>query len=242
MPRWCGVVDRDGHRRHQPGGASRVGDVVLQSLVEALPGDQLHAEIVLVLELADLEDRHDVGVVEPGDGLGLVLEPADLVGGGEPGGLDHLQSHRAVEAELPGLVDDPHAPFAQDALQLVVAEVADAGPGRETRAGRTVQRGGVRCVGEPGGGVRGRRIEGWLISASHLGLGPARSCPSQGRCFRPGLSVPEPVEETVRRHLGHEAAAIGAVFQVLVDRLGRVVVELAQAIGLQSLRGRMRRI
>ena len=41
---------------------------------------------MLVLEPADLEDRNDVGVVEPGDCLGLVLEPADPVSGGEISG------------------------------------------------------------------------------------------------------------------------------------------------------------
>ena len=80
------------------------------------PGRDGLPPIMLILIPADLEDRHDVGVVEPGDRLGLVLEAADLVGRGEPRGPDHLQGHRAIQAELPGLVDDPHAPFAQHSL------------------------------------------------------------------------------------------------------------------------------
>ncbi len=74
------MVNRVGRRRHQPGRSPGVGDILLQSLVEALPADQLHAEVMLILMPADLEDRHDVGMIEPGDRLGLVLEPADLVG------------------------------------------------------------------------------------------------------------------------------------------------------------------
>ena len=55
---------------------------------------------------------------------------------------------------------------------------------------------------------------------------------------RPGLVV-EPSEETVGCHLGDLAPAVGAVLQVFVDSLGRGIVEIAQAIRLQDLRGRM---
>ncbi len=128
------VVDRTRGDRHELGGLPGIGHVVLRSLVEALTRDQLHAEVMLILELTDLEDRHNVGMIEPSDRLGLVLKPADFIGTGEPGGLDHLQGHRAIQAELAGLVDDPHAAFAQDSLQLVVAEVADERPRLEGRA------------------------------------------------------------------------------------------------------------
>ena len=119
-----GVMDGACRHRHQPGRAARVGSVAFEPLVQTLPGDQLHAEIVLIFIPADLEDRHDVGVVEPGDRLGLVLKPAVIIVAGKLGRLDHLQGDRAVEADLTGLVNDPHAALAQHALQLVVAEVA----------------------------------------------------------------------------------------------------------------------
>ncbi len=61
------------------------------------------------------------------DGLGLVLEPPQLVLAGQQPGLDHLQRHRAVEADLAGLVDDAHAAPAQLLPDLIVAEVADRG-------------------------------------------------------------------------------------------------------------------
>ena len=98
-----------------------------QSLGEAAARDQLHGEVLLAVVLADLVDRHDAGVVEQGDGLGLVLEPAQLVVAGEHAGLDHLEGDGPVEADLPGLVDDAHAAAAQLLVDLVVAEVADAG-------------------------------------------------------------------------------------------------------------------
>ena len=89
------------------------------------PDDQLHGEELLAVVLADLVDRDDARVIEQGDGLGLVLEPAQLVVAGEQPGLDHLQGDGAVEADLAGLVDDAHAAAAQLPADLVVAEVAD---------------------------------------------------------------------------------------------------------------------
>ena len=60
-----------------------------------------------------------------------------------------------------------------------------------------------------------------------------------GRHRRRALGVAEPAQEIVGRELGDPAPAGRAVFQVLADRLGRGVVELAQAIGLQGLVGRV---
>ena len=80
---------------------------------EAAARDQLHGEVALAVVLADLVDRHDAGVVEQGDGLGLVLEPAQLVVAGQDAGPDHLEGHGPVEADLAGLVDDAHAAAAQ---------------------------------------------------------------------------------------------------------------------------------
>ena len=52
---------------------------------------------MLPLVLADLEDRHDVWMVEQGGGLGLAVE-AFVVGlGGQLPGQDHLHGHDAVQ-------------------------------------------------------------------------------------------------------------------------------------------------
>ncbi len=68
-------------------------------------------------------------VVEQRDRLGLVLEPSQLVVRGQCGRPDHLERDRPVEADLAGLVDDPHAAAADLADQLVVAEVANVRTG-----------------------------------------------------------------------------------------------------------------
>src|SRR5262249_38152720 len=61
------------------------------------------------------------------DRLRLVLESPHIFGRGESRRLDHLQGHRPIETELSRLEDDPHAAFAKDFQQLVVAEVSDSG-------------------------------------------------------------------------------------------------------------------
>ena len=104
-----GVVDGLGHLGHQPGRLARRQRAVGGLLGQAAALDEAHAEVVLALVLADLVDRHDVGVVEVGGRLGLDVEPLDVGLGGELAGQDHLQGDRPVEADLPGLVDDAHA-------------------------------------------------------------------------------------------------------------------------------------
>ena len=57
-------------------------------------------------------------------------------GGRELAGQDHLQGHDAVEADLPGLVDDAHAAAGDLLQQLVIAEVADGAQRRGNPGGR----------------------------------------------------------------------------------------------------------
>jgi hypothetical protein len=69
--------------------------------------------------LADAEDRHDVGVVQPAGGLGLAAEAV------QPRlrrPQQHLQGDAPAERQLLGLVDDAHAAAADLAHQPVVAE------------------------------------------------------------------------------------------------------------------------
>ena len=81
---------------------------------------------MLALVLPDLEDRHDPRMVEVGGGLGLGVEPLDVVLIGKLAGQDHLEGDGAVEADLPGLEDDAHAAAGDLTVDLVVAEVAHA--------------------------------------------------------------------------------------------------------------------
>ncbi len=177
------VRHRLGRLGDQPRGGPRLLLVAGHQRHQAAAGHQLHAEVMLALVLADLVDRHDAEVVEQRDGLGFILEAAKLVVAGEEPGLDHLQRDGPVEADLTGLVDDPHAAAAQFAPDLVVAEVADgryaarqvSSPSASPRvAGEPSAAGGGRDgVGGPSrvGGLAGSR------SASRIALMASGPCP-----------------------------------------------------------------
>ena len=73
--------------------------------------------------LADGVDLHDVGVLEPGDRLGLGPEPQPLGIGPAGPADDHLEGDEPVEPALPGLVDDAHPAVADLADDLVPRHV-----------------------------------------------------------------------------------------------------------------------
>ena len=75
--------------------------------------------------LADLEDRHDAGMIELRGRLGLGAEALHIGVVGELTCEDHLQGDGAIERFLPRLVDDAHAAAADFFEQVVVAEVLD---------------------------------------------------------------------------------------------------------------------
>ncbi len=116
------VMDRAGNLDHDPGDRPEIGGQAASRLSEAAAGQERHGEVVQPLGLADLEDRHDVRVVERGDGLGLVFETEHVVLGGEPAFEDHLQRDEAAGFELPRTVDDPHASATDFAEQLVAGD------------------------------------------------------------------------------------------------------------------------
>ena len=73
------MLDGPGDRRHQPDGRGDVDRPLGDPLGQALTLDVLHGEEVLPVELAHLVDVDDVRVAEPGGGLGLGLEPPDVL-------------------------------------------------------------------------------------------------------------------------------------------------------------------
>ena len=120
---------------------ARLG-VARQAIFQGSPLEQLQGHERHPVGLADLVDLHDVGMPEPGDRLGLDAEPGQVVGTG-PVPADHLQGDQPVQAALAGLVDDAHAPFANQVHDLVGGDPGPAfraiparfvlgGAGRET--------------------------------------------------------------------------------------------------------------
>ncbi len=66
--------------------------------------------------LPDLEDLHDVGVLEPGHRLGLDAHAEQPCGFRMGTGQDQLEGHHSVQGDLPGTVHDPHAAPAELSL------------------------------------------------------------------------------------------------------------------------------
>ena len=91
--------------------------------VEPLTLDELHGVEADISVLAHLEDRHDVGVVQPGRGAGLAAEPLldHPVAGHLP--RQDLERHAAAQRDLLGLVHDAHAAPADLAEDPVVADL-----------------------------------------------------------------------------------------------------------------------
>ncbi len=87
--------------------------------------------------IPDLIDRDDAGVVKKRDGLGLVLESAEVVVVGKQSRLDHLERDRPVEADLSSLVHNTHAAAAKFLVNFVITEVADDGSTPKVTGGST---------------------------------------------------------------------------------------------------------
>ena len=89
---------------------------------QADPLDELHREEVLPIDLADLEDRDDVRVLQPRRRLGLGAEPLDVLVVREPARQDHLERHDPAQVHLPGAIDHAHTAAGDFGDQLIVAE------------------------------------------------------------------------------------------------------------------------
>ncbi len=100
-----GVVDCSSECGNQPRRLLRGAPEASQRA----PLDQLHAEIGVPLELADLVNRHDPGMVEMGRRFALGAEAQRLIGRGHLPRQQHLEGHGAVKFDLPRPVDDAHA-------------------------------------------------------------------------------------------------------------------------------------
>src|SRR5262249_10893195 len=91
--------------------------------VQALALDELHRVVADLTVLADLEDRHDIGVMQPGRGAGLAAAPLQsrAIPGRLPG--QYLERYPAAQRDLLGLVNDSHAPVADLANDPIVADL-----------------------------------------------------------------------------------------------------------------------
>ncbi len=155
-----GVGARLGHRQRA---------ALAHQLGEAGPLDVLHDEEVQGARLVGVVGPHDVGVVEPGRRPRLLLEALHRRRPQHQAGVDDLQGHHPVHADLLGPVDRPHAPLADQAEHAVAGVIdqlrrdgqdvgdRDAGVGAGVPAGvaRRDRAGGAQPAQET---VAGRRF------------------------------------------------------------------------------------
>ena len=117
-----GVIDGPGDFGEQLGGLARRQRAVGEPLGQRRALDVLHGEIRLAVVLADLVDGDDVGMHEPGGGLGFGPETRPVRFAGQVAAEDHLERDGPIEAELPGSPDDAHAAAAEFGDDLEVAK------------------------------------------------------------------------------------------------------------------------
>ena len=216
MPCSCGVLQAQGRLVHVVAGIGhRQRPAGLDQLrqVEAL--DVLHGQHEALTHAEGRIGGDDVGVVELGRVADLAEEAVEDAAAVDEVAADDLEDLLAAHELVLRQVDDAHAALAKLAEDLVIRVV---GQSRGQRAGRRRCRGRRAASQHRQAGERGDDRRGGIGSA---------------------LGVPEPAEEAVRGDLSDAVPAGRALLQMLVDRLGRTVVELAQAIRTQGLVGRM---
>ncbi len=188
-----GVLDGAGHLFEQMGGLAgrRAGGVA-----EAAAGDELHGEERPAVDLANLVDLDDAGVLQPGCGLGLAAEALPFGGAGKDVAADHLEGDDTVEGQLAGPVDDAHAAGAQFVEQFV------AGDG-----GRPLRRSGL-----PGEGV---------VEAADLGAEAVHGIAAGGAVLQVGLDEPGlDLAELAIAELSQRLAFRATVHDCHLGRLG----------------------
>ena len=161
-----GRLDGLGHLRQDRRPLARVHRPACQTAGQRRPLDILHRVEGVAVEVADLEDRDDPRMVEPGGGLRLAAEAGQIGLRGELAAKEHLHRDGAPQAPLPGPVDDPHAAAADLLEEVVVAERRREGDlaggeavGRlEVAMGRVRRRRGGRIVGTGRGGAAGEDL------------------------------------------------------------------------------------
>jgi hypothetical protein len=93
----------------------------LQPLAQALAVQALHGDPGAPRGvLADFVDGDDVGMVEGGNGPGLLHEAPGALGIGHERGTQQLDGHRPPEAAVAGSVEHAHAAFAELVQDLEV--------------------------------------------------------------------------------------------------------------------------
>jgi len=109
-----GELERLTNLRHQHHGLLRGEPARLHRLAQVHAVNELHQQKEEPARLAEVIDRDDIRVVEPGQNPGLAVEAFGECGIGGQRLRQELERNQAVEPRLAGLEDDAHAALADD--------------------------------------------------------------------------------------------------------------------------------
>ena len=133
--------------RHRRAHHVERGEAAADDLRERLPLEVLHDEVPEPLVLAEVQDAHDVAVVEPRRRLRLALEALRVARRVRDVLVHELDRDRHVEREVLALVDLAHAADPEAVIEAVAPREREADArlpgdaGRVREEGRRVQRG-----------------------------------------------------------------------------------------------------
>ena len=178
--------------------------------------DVLHHQHRLAFDLPGVHSADHVGVIDPAHGLHLTIEASHRLGVSALASGQDFQGHDPVQVDLPGLVNGPHAPFAQLLQKLVFPEPVP----RQHRCGRMgVYRGRRAGSVDHRLGAANQRLALRLGQVGAGGFRPAKFC-------RQGIVVAD------RLQLGLAAGAGADVLDQLAGRgLGKLPGLIGQELG-----------
>src|SRR3954449_4805764 len=94
--------------------------LALEVLGQAAASHELEDKVWSAFDLSDIVNLHNVGMLQAGQLGSFGAQARQVLRLGVVAGQNHLERHGALETELPGSIDDPHA-AAADFLNDFVA-------------------------------------------------------------------------------------------------------------------------
>jgi hypothetical protein len=111
---------RAGQRLDQRGGFARRLRLSLDPLRQAAALHPFEGKKRPSSRLLHLEDLHNVGMLQPRDGLRLATEAREI---GGVGAAQHLQRNRPPQLAVPGFVDHAHAAAGDLAENRIIGQL-----------------------------------------------------------------------------------------------------------------------
>src|SRR5262249_47902835 len=118
-----GVVDGARKGLDELRGLRRRQRFAVQLPRQAAAANVLQCQVGAAILLANFVDLNDTGGLQPRDRLCLRVEASQFLFSRVGAGEDHFQGNQAVQLELSGQVDHPHAALPKNAQDLIASDV-----------------------------------------------------------------------------------------------------------------------